>query len=202
MQPLLSLIASMLENQDYYGNEIVDPNSPQGKQVEQLLAGIGKQFLPFSVQGALEQKSLGANKKIESLPLVGVMPAPKEVTRTAAQQSAYEAAQMRRKGIQTPDQAAASQKRYQLEERERQGENIQGELDHMVRSGEISQADAKRILKAGRSSAEIRRFQSLTLDQATAAFKVATPAERSVLGPILARKRVTAAQRHSLKVGQ
>lgn len=200
--PLLSLISSMLENQDYYGNEIVDPESPAGKQVEQALAGIGKQFLPFSLQGALEQKARGGNRTEETLPLIGVTPAPKEVTRTEAQQKAYNAAQLRRKGIQTPDEAAASTRRFELEERERQGENIEGELRDMVRQGEISPADAARIRKAGRTSAEIRRFRSLTLDQAQDAFDAATPAERRVLGPILARKKATARARHSLKVGQ
>lgn len=200
--PLLSLISSMLENQDYYGNEIVDPESPAGKQVEQALAGIGKQFLPFSLQGALEQKARGGNRTEEALPLIGVTPAPKEVTRTEAQQKAYNAAQLRRKGIQTPDEAAASTRRFELEERERQGENIEGELRDMVRQGEISPADAARIRKAGRTSAEIRRFRSLTLDQAQDAFDAATPAERRVLGPILARKKATARARHSLKVGQ
>lgn len=199
--PLIDLIGAMLENKDYYGTQIHNPDDNTWRQLEQSLAYVGKSFLPFSLQGALEETKRGGSRVSRALPMVGITPAPKEVTRTAAQQAAFEIAQRRRQGIRTPEESELGQQKSDLVRRARAGEAIGPELQQLVQAGEITVADAKRILKARLTSAETRRFQSLTVEQARAVLQQATPEERAALGPLMARKIRSAAQRHALPVG-
>jgi hypothetical protein len=99
LQPLGSAIIDMLKNEDYYGYEINDKNftestkklfekgnaSDLGDALTNEMKYIAKQFLPFSVQGAMQRKKAGADAAGQASAFFGLNPAPKYITNTSAQ---------------------------------------------------------------------------------------------------------------------
>jgi hypothetical protein len=99
LQPLCSAIIDMIKNEDYYGYEINDKNfedstkklfekgdaSDLGEGLMNEIKYIGKQFVPFSVQGAIQRERSGADEAGQAAAFYGLNPAPKYITNTSAQ---------------------------------------------------------------------------------------------------------------------
>lgn len=79
LNPLFSTMSDMFQNQDYYGTEIRNVNDPLVKQMQDEFTFLGKQFLPFSVQGAVK----GQSNLAKYGSFVGLTPAPSYVVKTS-----------------------------------------------------------------------------------------------------------------------
>ena len=91
LQPLTSGLIDMIKNEDYYGYEINDKNfitstqklfekgdaSDLGEAIMNEMKFIAKQFIPFSVQGAMQRKRSGADEAGQAAAFFGLNPAPK-----------------------------------------------------------------------------------------------------------------------------
>lgn len=89
LHPEISAIIQMLENRDYYGVEIRNPNSNIMSQVAQVFDYQMKQFVPFSVTNALSRAKTGSSWEAYLQSFVGITPAPAYLTRTPMQSRIY-----------------------------------------------------------------------------------------------------------------
>ena len=96
IHPALSIIGDMLRNNDYYGTDIRNAEDPIVKQALDELKFTGKQMAPFSLQGALQNRQLGATPGGTIAPFFGVTPAPKHIQRSKIQNEIYDTAARRR----------------------------------------------------------------------------------------------------------
>jgi hypothetical protein len=83
--PLASVLGDVLNNRDYYGYEIRNPNDPYVKQAGQAGKYVIKSFEPFWIQGAVKAAQAGVSPGRLAAPYVGVMPAPAYITRSSIQ---------------------------------------------------------------------------------------------------------------------
>src|SRR5215472_1918301 len=82
---LLGPIKELLNNQNYYGAEIRDPNAPYYDQVWQLIKNFGGEQAPISWTGYQRSIQTGGNKWEAGLSFLGLSPAPAYASKTAVQ---------------------------------------------------------------------------------------------------------------------
>lgn len=90
LHPLFSTVAEMLDNKDYYGAAIRNPNAPLVQQAGDWVKHILKAFLPISARAYMQQQQTGATPMESLRGFVGITPAPGYVTNTSEQQRARE----------------------------------------------------------------------------------------------------------------
>ena len=88
--PLIAVIGDIARNKDYYGVEVHSPLAGAGTQVAQSAGYVLKAFVPFWMRGVARERARGAGFARQALPLVGIMPAPRSVTQSAAENLAHE----------------------------------------------------------------------------------------------------------------
>lgn len=85
LQPTWAMGNELLQNKDFYGTQIVDPDAGYPEQVADVLKYLAKGFEPYSVQGAVKARDAGASVGEEALSFVGAQPASGEISKTAFQ---------------------------------------------------------------------------------------------------------------------
>ena len=103
LHPALGIIGDMLRNEDYYGTEIRNQDDPFIQRRMSELKFVGKQMAPFSIQGAMKSREVGTGVAGQVLPFVGILPAPKYITRTEIQNEIFDT-YSKRKGHPTRSQ--------------------------------------------------------------------------------------------------
>ena len=90
LHPFVGTVGEMLDNQDFYGAAIRNPDDSAVRQSLDTAKHMLKSFEPFSVRGFQQQKQQGAplGQRLQSF--VGMTPAPSYITHTAEQQRAAE----------------------------------------------------------------------------------------------------------------
>jgi hypothetical protein len=78
-------IRELMNNQNYYGAEIRDPNAPYYDQLKQVLKNFGGEQLPISLQGSRRAKQTGGNDWEAGMSFLGFSPAPAYASKTATQ---------------------------------------------------------------------------------------------------------------------
>jgi hypothetical protein len=110
--PLISMLNDVfVKNKDYYGVEVRNPDSSLPAQAGQTAAYVAKGFEPFWTRGARREFARGADvlSARTVAPLFGVMPAPRSVTQTPAENLAHDLMmQQIPSGPRTKEQAARS----------------------------------------------------------------------------------------------
>lgn len=81
LHPALTTISQMLNNQDYYGNQIRNADDDLVTTIEKEAKFAIGNFRPFSVQG-IQRREGGIKEKGQAV--IGIMPAPRELTDTPA----------------------------------------------------------------------------------------------------------------------
>nr|WP_294577618.1 hypothetical protein [uncultured Rhodopila sp.] len=93
LNPGIAAVVDMWRNQDYYGVNIRQPDDSPGQQAADLAKFAAKQFVPFSVSGAMKMRDEAAPASQMVLPFFGIVPAKRSLTMTPAQTLAGEIAQ-------------------------------------------------------------------------------------------------------------
>lgn len=91
LNPVMSSTAEMLNNEDFYGAAIRNPNDPLTTQTMDLFKHVLGTAEPFSVQSYLKGRQQGQTVGQSIQGSLGVAPAPAYITRTFDQQRAQEA---------------------------------------------------------------------------------------------------------------
>ncbi len=187
--PMISLMADIAKNKDYYGTQIRDKESNPAVQTAQAGVYAAKAFVPFWMRGAQKASDRGDSAASMLSPLIGIMPATAEFTKTKAQKLMSEILQDRPKGSMTKEKADTNQLKQKLETRLRNHDNTANtDVQEYFKAGKLSRNDVISIQKAVRIPYMVHAFQSLSFPEAMRVYSVATPDEKKTLAPLLRQK--------------
>ena len=149
------------------------------------------EFTPFWMRGTARGIEREEGFAQLTAPLVGIMPAPRHVSRSTAESlmDTYAAAH-RSQGARTQEQAERSDLRRSIIRDMRLGRTAeaQAKLQAAISQGKLSQSDRAYIHKESRLNPLVAEFEGLRLDEALKVWDVATSEERKALLPILRKK--------------
>jgi hypothetical protein len=190
MNPLISLGWDMMRNRDFYETEIRHPGDPLFKQLQDEAGYIGKTAIPFSVSGYNKLGEEGAPELQKLLPFIGIVPAKKSITMTAAEAKASEIIQaIMPAGARSKEQFEKSQMKSKLLKNIQQNtEDGLAQIQKAVESGIIRPQDARQIF--GRRTLTPLEYQvkRMPADKAMEVWDLASPQERNSLKVIIIPK--------------
>jgi hypothetical protein len=190
--PIISVMSDIAKNRDYYGVEIRDKES--GAPMQTLQAGqyAMKAFVPFWMRGAQKTQERGSDIGTMLSPLVGIMPATAEFTKSKAQKLMSEILRDRPKGSMTREQFERNQLKQKLEIRLRnQDETARADMEKAIEEGKLSGKDRLLVLKAVRTPYEVHAFKQLSLKEAMHVYSEGTDKEKAAFLPLLRKKMIT-----------
>jgi hypothetical protein len=193
LHPLLSTIAELMENKDFYGTEIRNPKDNLLKQAGEVAAHAGKAFVPFGFRGLQQMHASGDSVPMQVAPFIGITPAPASIKKTAAENLASDFMHANMPGgARTQEQAETSQNKAAALRAMRNGDFTTPAK--MLGDGTLQPKDFARLAKQSAESPLESAFKHLNLDQALAVYAKGTPSERNRLLPLLVKKQATAAK--------
>jgi hypothetical protein len=187
--PIISLMSDIAKNSDYYGVQIRDKESNIAMQALEAAGYATKAFVPFWMRGTQKASERGDSFVSMVSPLIGIMPATAEFTKTKAQSLMSEYLQARPKGSMTREQADRSQLKHKLETRMRNhDESVQEDMQQYVKDGKLSGHDVMLIRRAVRTPYAVEAFKRLSLKEAMRVYSAATDEEKKIFLPLLRKK--------------
>lgn len=198
--PLLRTAEELLNNMDFYGVQISDPNAGLPKNLVDVAQYLGRQALPFSLQetnvpgvrAPESSRDIGAAKRF-----FGITPAPAFVGRTQSEQDIAEAAAKGAgsKGAITQEEFYRRKDRRKLREELQARDPKAGEdLQSAITKGIITPKELGKFGREGAQKPIISRFRALGLEEAIQVFRDATPQEKQQFAPWMAQKVQNAAK--------
>lgn len=193
LHPMLSMIAEMLQNKDYYGKMIRNSDDPIIRQALDELKYVGKGFVPFSARGIQEMVKTGATPEKAALPFIGITPAPKYINQTDAEKLAHSinAARMPNQPV-TEQEFERRVAKTDLVRQVRQGNY--SAIPEALRSGTIRPTDVPLIEKKAQSTPLQNQIRTMTYLEAQRVFNAATPSEKAQILPMMNQKKARAQQ--------
>lgn len=170
LHPSFSMMAEMLNNKDFYGNEVYNPDDPWYKVAAQLGEYVVGGFKPYAVQNAAQQTRSGAGAVGKALPFIGVTPAPSDITHSKFQTFVQDRYYGGHGSSKSPEEAEQTKKWLDAAAQLRSG----GKPD----LSDFSQKDIRSMKRYAASDPIAKHFDSLTLQQKLAAYNVADDEER------------------------
>jgi hypothetical protein len=186
LHPMLSSIADMLHNKDYYGKEIYHKDDDAGKKAIDIMAYLAQQFVPFSVRGSKYNADLGGSFLSKALPFFGITPAPADVNKTEVEKKISEMLQNRMPaGSQTKEQAEKRDLKSGIL-RDLQMSNGQNResLNNAYNSRQIDKAERTRLMNEYKLSPLQRGASKIGIDDVKSLLDSATPEEKPILEKI------------------
>jgi hypothetical protein len=189
IHPAVATIADMLENADFFGDQIRNPDDPLVQQIKQEAEYVAQQFEPFGVGNIREELRRGQPLSRTLPNLVGVTPAPREAVRSPAVNRMYELLRHRMPTGATREQADARRRRGDLigllrQQPEEGMEALRGD----VAEGALSGRRARGIARTAAIPSSANTFKRLTMREALEVYEMASPDERRLWLPALASK--------------
>lgn len=193
LHPLISMVASMLQNKDYFGVEIRHSGDPIMKQILQDLAYAGKQLTPFSFTNANKLSGSGVSTPLKIATSTGaLLVAPSYAGKSPAEELAddinHDAIPQK---VRTQEQADHSALVNQLTSLERAGK-AQALMQKSLADGKITSKDVATIMKQSALTPLQASVNRLSLQDAEKVNAVASTAEQAQLRPLIAAKAVRA----------
>lgn len=201
VHPLISMIADMLQNKDFYGVEIRHADDPLMKQVGQVASYVAEQASPLSFRNLRQRAQAEGRPGVKGMlreavspsglqSFFGITPAPASVTHTAAEEKALELLEQRRpKGTRTSEEYDHQARRSFLRGEVAAGRMKPQDLAARVQAGEIKPREAGDILRGSREAPIVHFARNLSLDDFLSVWDVANAREQEQLRPVLLSKR-------------
>lgn len=192
LHPMIGTIGDMLENQDFYGDMIRNPEDPAVQQLKQEAEYIAKAWTPLGIRNVLEESRRDQPLAVRAGAMVGITPAPRTSVRTDAGNKIAEYSARHVPATRTPEEARKADLRREIMKSARSGEPPSDELREKVKAAMaedlIRREDILRVLKAAQTPPSVAGFKRLPLADAVEAFKIATPQEKRLWKGPLAKK--------------
>lgn len=185
LNPLWSTLAEMIQNKDFYGTQIRNPEDPVVKQMEQEGKFLAKTALPFSVTSQSHRQDQGPEAKAESF--MGLQPPPAQDIRSKAAQQIADWHALHAQGGQTQEEFDKTQARHAITTAVRAHGDISTAV-HDGRSQGLTEPQIQTALKSAQQSPIAGGFKGLPIEEMQRILPMATPAERAVWAPILAAR--------------
>lgn len=196
--PLLSMSLDVVRNKDYYGNQVRDEDANYLKQLAQTGGYAVKQYEPFWMRGAQKATEQGKSAGSVVAPLVGVMPAPKSVTQSAAEKLAsnYVRANLP-SGAKTEEQQLSATAKRDI----RVGQpGWEDRASDAFEKGDITKTQFKNMLRDADKKPLERMVRNLTVTQAQKVYAAATPEEKALLEDAMTKKLARERKNRPFKV--
>lgn len=191
MHPMVSAIHEMMNNEDFYGEEIRNLEDPWVQQLKDSMEFVAEQFTPFWVRNVKRRMEAGGGfvEGLESA--LGILPAPASIYRSrAAQLAGIFMGEMLPQGAMTEEQAERRRTRRELVRQAMTGEaDYKANVREAIYQGKIGPRDLRMIANALRERPLERMVGRLRLERALDVFDLATPDERERLRRVLLRKQ-------------
>lgn len=182
LHPMWSMFAQMIQNQDYYGTEIRNPDDPRVQQTKDVADYIAKNFLPFSLRNYQRMRKAGASRAEASSSFLGILAAPASVSRTPAHtlMMSMVIGKMSQ-GTKTKKDFDKAQLKKDLTRKARAGE------DWLTREAmeNFTPKELDKIAKRAAEDPQRLLFKRLGLREALRVFAIASPEEKAAWGDIL-----------------
>jgi len=189
--PLLNYFSELFKNKDYYGVQVRDEDASIVAQAGQVGAHAVKTFVPFWIRGYQKADERGESLPAKVAPLVGVMPAPKDMNQSPAYRLAAEIVRSRMPSAPiTEQQQAARIDRSQAVAGLRRGDY--GPMTKAIEKGTIKPSDVNKITEKASLPPLAAIVKSLPLDQAERVWKKASDEEKREIAPVMEKKRENA----------
>jgi hypothetical protein len=192
--PLISLGNELAnKNKDYYGTEIRHKDDNPMKQLLSVVGYTAKAFVPFWIRGTQKEMERGGSLLAKTAPMIGVMPAPSDMNKTAAEKlmGQYGADRLPQgaRTQQKTDHADLMRKMYvafRKGDESKAGERfIQGQKDKILNATDFAKAR-----KTANENPLKKSFAGLTYEQASNVMDVATKDEKAQLEIPFMRKKM------------
>jgi len=180
--PAIGVVADVVTNEDYWGNEIFDKSNPLNRIAMDVSKYVGTSFLPFSVRSYERYREAGEKESIAAVTAIsGITSAPAHVSRTPAHALMVETLsgyRPREKGKREDFENAIQRKKIITMIRE--GKEVPPEYESKYSSQQWRNmyADAAMSPKAA-------SFKKLHLDDALNVYNLANAEERREWKPLL-----------------
>lgn len=199
--PLLSLFGDLIKNKDYYGVQVRDSEASVVTQPLQSGLHVVKSFTPFWIRGAQRASERGAGFGELAMPMIGVMPAPKSMTVTRAQELAYEIQKRKFEGLtKTRSDAEKSRLLSELTKAARAGDTQP--VRQAILEGKISRAAGQRVISRARLTPFQATVHGIPLSDALRVFEKANAGEKDELRTILQKKNEEAHKRGDIAIDE
>ena len=191
--PLLSVFGDLIRNKDYYGVQISDPDANYAKQAMQKGAYVAKAFEPFWIRGLQQERMRQSGTAEKLLPLIGVMPAPKEMNMTAAEKvaRAINVAKLPAEPI-TEQQSERRIDKTRLVVAARH--NDTSEINSLLQHGMVTPKDVVTAEKTANMTPLQAAVRFMTPEQVQRVYNAADAKEKQEIRPILIQKQARAAR--------
>ena len=189
LHPIGGAVADMLNNKDYYGNQVRNPDAPIVRQMEQLAQFAAAQFAPFSIRFASQEGERGQSTLAQAGSFVGITPASRELVRTPAQNLAASLMKhtARPDGF-TPEEVAQRDFRHKLSQALQQGKSLQQALDANPAPEGIRPTQIAGTAQRAHEDPRVLMFHSLTPDEGRRVYEAGNAEEKALWGPMLDEK--------------
>ena len=163
MNPVLSTMAEIYNNKDYYGYQIRDTNSPAMVQSAQFLDYMLTNALaPISVSGAIRASSVSGKKGVV-LSFLGFNPAPKYIAENEIESKIYATLDKRTGGVKPLAQRIISDSKANIRTLYLQGKIKEARiaLKNAIKAGYISPRGRTRFIRNLDIPSDVRAFGDL-----------------------------------------
>jgi hypothetical protein len=184
----IHIISDLIENKDYWGNQIADHYDPYSQQAWGVLKYMTKQASPFILQSY--QKGAKQGPERAALSLFGVRPVPREIANTPAQNVIDEYKQLMRASTTTKESAETKKLRGDLTKmaRDEDSEGFEEAATQAVSEGKLTRQQVKEIVEESQVPAGQARFYRLPLEWMARTMEQASDYERQQWTPLMQRK--------------
>lgn len=196
LHPMIGIVGDMLDNKDFFGDEIRNPDDPMVVQLQQEARFVAKAVAPYGIQNALEQRKRGQSLGTQAASFVGITPASREDTRSPAENlmSRYVAAST--PGDATPEMQDARGVRQEVRELARAGQTASPNVVNAVKTGLMSRQSVELTAKNAMLPPSVVSFKKLTYEQAVKVYELGTPDEQRLWYGALVKKYHNYAMSH------
>jgi hypothetical protein len=198
LSPAIAMTADLIQNQDFYGNEIRHPEDSRVRQAVDTAKWAMTQATPFNIQGIIQRmKASGASNPFDPKTIagtaesqVGITPAPAYVNRsTAAEMARGYAQRMESRGPFTKEQSAHIARVRDYESKMRGGQLTDEALYQAIQKGDLTENEAEQVGEIeAKQPRFIQDFKRISLPEALRVWDVMSPKEREATRDLLGDK--------------
>lgn len=192
LNPLLAIMAQMLNNKDYYGVKIRNEDDPVVKQALSDAMFILKQLEPFSIRNMMRNRETGKKSLADTIePWIGFTPSRYDINQTKAEKLAHEiSASHQQIGGRTQAQADRSKLLGDLGRRYRSGdETAQDDLLKAYQAGQITRRQMHDVIAHANMTPLQRSVQHFSAEETQRVYDKSTDEEKAQIERILERKK-------------
>jgi hypothetical protein len=187
LHPTWTIVANMLNNQDFYGTMVANSDDPLMKRMHDTMNYALRQATPFSVTNIQKQRKLGAGPGELAGTLFGFIPAPSDIKKTRAERMASE---MRGRQFsqspRTPEERERQELRRDLERRVRMNDNWQYHAMQALREDRLTENEIVHSLEKAGTVPFVMSVKNLPLQDLVRVYKFGTDQEQATIKTIIA----------------